>query len=247
MHCKKKDFCWWTFSPCLVWLSEIRKSQSFLVGLWGYFLFFSSKHGEYKAIKKKKENIWQMENLKSFLWHHFCFDSKRFLYLKQLACRKSKKKCRDWRNALNPESAGKGAWHLSELCNQALGGTDKIFRSMSVHKFLANPHWGTEIFSAAEGAVYPMYPVSQKRTRCFSGDEPSRCSRVSLWEPSCSKKPSLWLMGANPVCHNRNRASSLWFIPLSKWNRSFPSPVGNGGEVWSWARLLTSSQANLFT
>lgn len=35
------------------------------------------------------ENIWQMENLKSFLWHYFCFDSKRFLYLKQLACRKS--------------------------------------------------------------------------------------------------------------------------------------------------------------
>lgn len=30
-----------------------------------------------------------MENLKSLLWHYFCFDSKRFLYLKQLACRKS--------------------------------------------------------------------------------------------------------------------------------------------------------------
>lgn len=56
----------------------------------------------------------------------------------------------------NPESAEKGAWHLSELCNQPLSGTDKIFRSTSMPKFRANPrtmHGATEIFQATGGDV----------------------------------------------------------------------------------------------
>lgn len=80
---------------------------------------------------------------------------------------KYRKNCCDW--TFNPENAEKVAWHLSELCNQSLSGTDKIFRSTSIPEFLANPrtmHRATEIFQATEDDVCTQC-LSALTCRCF--------------------------------------------------------------------------------
>lgn len=116
---------------------------------------------DFKAIKEGKLANRELK----FYFHWQVISLLETISLKE----KYRKNCCDWTDTFNPENAEKGSWHLSELCNQSLSGTDKIFRSTSIPNFLANPHSmgrATEVFQATGGDVHAQC-LSALTCRCF--------------------------------------------------------------------------------